>query len=77
MTGFDPVTFRVLGGCDSHYTTPAFSIHALDCFYNLFNRFISGLVHRDLVSLKTQRNLERSLFYLSLISTSFKNIEFP
>ena len=26
MTGFEPVTFRVLGGCDSHYTTPTFEI---------------------------------------------------
>lgn len=34
MTGFDPVTFRVLGGCDSHYTTPAFEVEYTFSFYN-------------------------------------------
>ena len=34
MTGIEPMTFRVLGGCDSHYTTSALVFKSLLSFYN-------------------------------------------
>ena len=34
MTGIEPMTFRVLGGCDSHYTTSAYDFKNLRNFYN-------------------------------------------
>lgn len=34
MTGIEPVTYRVLGGCDSHYTTSAYGSLLGVYFYN-------------------------------------------
>lgn len=38
MTGIEPMTFRVLGGCDSHYTTTASALLLFNIRYIIMER---------------------------------------